>query len=793
MTQRLNIIRKNEKWGISDQGGKTICNPIYDHISYIKKYDSFVVKKDGKYGLLDKHGSVLADTIYQQIAPYKIDPHDSNMGEGYEITQDTGLGWLSLDGKEILSPVYKQFKRIGNILVVDSPETTYESIYSIDGKKLNESKKIRISDVNGDYIEVHDGEKQETYLLDKDGNTYISSIEDGLFIYKFVPGKPIAAKQKSSDKWGFIDREGKVIIDFQFDDLYFENEIPFTQQYTRVGIDGKMGIIDEKGKFILPTEYEALASPQESSVFFLSGNIDGYLDYNNKSYYLQFDETEQKFLYKNKDGKRGHIQHIKDAVEMIENSVYIEHKGKWGMLDGENNLIVDTVYDEISPTFCGKLAFVRKDKKYAFLHREKGLITDFIYEDALFLMKDYGLGVVNGLYALINNDGQLTEARFSEIGTPVDRAYYYYGDNKIPACGGIWDYAVLPSTNEFLTKDFEHVISRNYENYTQLNQPDEYSSQPYFKAFDAKDNKFVMILEDGNIKDLPVSINPIDPVFNTYIAKPMLKEKNLPNYIIEQKIIGAKNKINPKYDSIDDYYYMNGSHSKVLKSMQGYTNRFCHTLGIAVSYWVMARLHESVNKYINLQYAYDRLEAFYLFGIDYDLICVDELTEDWLITRNNEIEKAMNGEEVNEADRTCIDALDTLGHLYSSSIRYGSIYRPSYYKNTASLIVLARLTLAGAKKDLFNKWLDDKLQQGRELYSSSVTYDEYPHNGSHGSYYLYADKFVPLEFFFDNDFKKDTSEDIDSIKRILEQADWENNPYLIKEEYEKFKTKGYII
>lgn len=794
MMQNLVITRKNGKWGITDQSGKTICEPIYDHIRYVKKYNSFIVKKDGKFGLLDKDGSTLAETTYQHIAPYKIEPHDNNMGEGYEVTQDTGLGWLSLDGKEILAPVFTQFKRIGNILEVKVPKTTYKSIYSMEGKKLNESQKIGINSVNDNYIEIRDKEKQKTYILDKDGNTYISSVEDGIFIYRFVPDKPIAAKQQSSGKWGFIDREGKVIIDFQFDDLYFEYETPFTQKYTRVGIGSKMGVIDDKGNFMLPIQAISLASPKENSVFFLSNATDGYIDYKNNRYNLQFDEADKKFVYKDKDGNRGTIEHIKDVVEMIENSVYIDHNYKWGMLDGETNVIVDVIYDEISPTFCGKLAFVKKDSKYAFLHREKGLITDFIYEDAFFLMKDYGLGIIDGMYSLINTEGQLTEARFTQIGAPVKKAYNNYRGKKVRVCGGIWDFALLPSKNEFTTKDFEHVISTDYENYTQLNKPDEFSSQPYFKAYDAKENKWVMILEDGSLKDLPmIYTSQTDPVFDTDIPKPALKENNLPNYIVEQKIIGSKSKINPKYESVNDYYYMKGSHSKVLKSMQGYTNRFYHTLGIAVSYWIMARLHDSADKYINLQYVYDKLNAFYLFGIDPDLIRINELTGDWFITDSKIIDKAMEKGDANESDKTNIDALNKLCHLHADFIRYGSVYGAGYYWNTASLIVLARLVLPTAKKNVFNKWLDEKLEQGRKLYSSFVTYDEYPHDGSHGSYYLYADEFVPLEFFFGDNFNKKEPNYLDSIKRTLELSDWDNNPYLSKRGYENYMAEKIAL
>ena len=729
-----------------------------------------------KYGILSSDGSVIAEPVYLHISPFKQNPHNNKMGNGYEVTQETSLGWLSVEGKEILLPVFTEFRHINNLIVTKSAESTYNSTFSDDGEKITDKQRILVDYIKGGYTEIKDKDTNEKTILDKNGNVYATSIDGDLFIYSLVEGKPIAAKKRGAKFWGFIDNTGKTKIDYQFDEVHFNPEIPFTKKYTRVEIGGKMGIIDENGEFIIPAEYYALSSPQDDFAIFMTNSSDGYIDYQNNRYSLQFDEAESKFVYKDKNGNKGHKTYIEEVMELIDDSVYISLNGKWGMMDGKHNIIVDIVYDDISPAFYGKLAFVKKGKKYAFIHRDKGLITDFIYDDAFLLMKDYGLGVMNGLYALINTNGQLTDARFSEIGTPVEDAFNIYNGNKIPACGGMWDYAVLPTKNRFTTKDYKHNITDDYNSYMQLNLPDEYSAQAYFKAYDAKDKKSVMILEDGTIKDMPISISNVDPVFNRNVPKPPLKEDNLPNLIVKQKITGVKSKINPKYKSVDDFYYITGYHSKTLRALEGYTNRFYHTLGVAVSYWIMARLHDGMDKYINLQYVYDKLQASYLVGIDPDIVRWEQFTDEWLLNDSKLIKAIIDEQALDEADQTRLDIINKICYTHSSFLRYGYVSSFSYYREITKLIVLARMVLPTAKKTAFDKWLDEKLKQGKKMYTSHVTYEDYPQ----GSYYLYADEFVPLEFFFDDNFDKEQYDTIGFMKNILEMADWEHNPYLNK-------------
>lgn len=500
-----------------------------------------------------------------------------------------------------------------------------------------------------------------------------------------MPGKPVPVQEGNQEEWayggpwGFINLRNDVVIDYRF--ASYVDDIPFQNGYARVVMDKKKGVIDETGKLIIPCNYDALSIPQASHIIFMNER-DGYIDYQNNQFLLQFDKTQHKFIYQDKDGNPGHIPHARDVFPLIEDSLYIEHGGKWGMLDGENTLIVDIIYDDIAFSFCGKLVYVKKGGKYAFIHREKGLITDFIYDDACMLMKDYGLGRINGLFAVVGVDGQLTDACFSEVGNAGIHFYDYINGRRVPVNGGFWDYDVTKSQNRFYSKDYQHIIAEDYDTYTQFTPPDAFSDQPYIRAYDAKRDCYVMIFGNGDIRALPVPAARVDPVFNTAV-KPALKENNLPLLIKTQKIVGAKNKINSNYEAVDDYYYMNQHHSKLIKRLEGYINRFYHTLSVAISYWIMARLQEGMDQHLNLQYVYDKLFASYLSGlavlsdINCELVQHKKITGEWC-SNSDWVKKIETERQLTDAETFQLGIISMLCHKHSDALKR-QVFSLGYY------------------------------------------------------------------------------------------------------------------
>lgn len=103
------------------------------------------------------------------------------------------------------------------------------------------------------------------------------------------------------------------------------------------------------------------------------------------------------------------------------------------------------------------------------------------------------------------------------------------------------------------------------------------------------------------------------------------------------------------------------------------------------------------------------------------------------------------------------------------------------------------MVLPTAKKKAFDHWLEEKLDAGKRLYSSAhkTRPGDNKTYSTVGVYYFYVDEFVPLEFFFDDNFSKERVPEY--IQTALENADWENNPYLVKATYEKFTREGDIL
>ena len=235
-----------------------------------------------------------------------------------------------------------------------------------DGKEIVENEKLMITKNNALFIEAilkidsryknasdfSDGMagvetfENNNIFIDTTGKEMVPEVEISI-ANKFSEGLAAVKKEKDG-KYCYIDKTGKVVLDCsEYEDVNnFENGL------ARVSIGKKenerYGFIDKTGKVVIDLIYENCEKFFNGLAKVKKDGKSGYINTNGEFYeYDQMEEKNGKFIVK-KDGK-------------------------YGLLDKDKNVILNTEYQSIYITDVGLIS-VKKDGEYELLN-ENGKTT----------------------------------------------------------------------------------------------------------------------------------------------------------------------------------------------------------------------------------------------------------------------------------------------------------------------------------------------------------------------------------------------------------------------------------
>lgn len=247
------IVRKGEKWALTDLDGKPLCSFIYDRIVYIGEHcykAGVYVKPDNgeliveyadtrmTYAILSEKGEVLCDRNkeYNYIA---------EVHEG-EITAAINgkCGVIDIHGNVIMQLKYKYIQPMGEghyLVSLDNEDNYYSTIINREGKVL---------------IPASMGYRS---------------------IYHFHHG---VARANKNAKWGLIDESGKHVSDFDFN---FIEE--WGEGYYKVEKGAKKNILRPDGSIVLKEWFNDVF--EVTNGFFIFGNTIRKSKTNPKTRYIE--------------------------------------------------------------------------------------------------------------------------------------------------------------------------------------------------------------------------------------------------------------------------------------------------------------------------------------------------------------------------------------------------------------------------------------------------------------------------------------------------------------------------
>lgn len=290
-----------------------------------------IIKSGGKYGVINTEGKIVLDCSNLMI---------ERIGDLLKVKKDQNFGLVDKDGKVVADYIYQTIDKMDDDLY--KVRKGDYGLINKDGKEIVPCNFLYIGEVSEGIITMKASDKfiyvtKEGKLITKKGYKNASDFSDGMAgvetfennnIFIDTTGKEMVPEveisiankfseglarvsigKKENERYGFIDKTGKVVID-----LIYENCEKFFNGLAKVKKDGKSGYINTNGEF-----YE----------------------------YDQMEEKNGKFIVK-KDGK-------------------------YGLLDKDKNVILNTEYQSIYSTDVGLIS-VKKDGEYELLN-ENGKTT----------------------------------------------------------------------------------------------------------------------------------------------------------------------------------------------------------------------------------------------------------------------------------------------------------------------------------------------------------------------------------------------------------------------------------
>ncbi|MBW3520916.1 WG repeat-containing protein [Chryseobacterium sp. NKUCC03_KSP] len=413
----LLVVKLNDKFGIL-KDGKEVSGLVYDDLYFQRNmYDNkpkpykgiveirenakyLIGIKDKKFGILDHSGKTALPFEYEKI---NLD-YDKR---SYYVFQNNLVG-IFLNENKKLSPQFKSVEKRDQNYNVSKAEKYVLLNADLQQNPNLESEAPIEALLSSKYLKVKKSGKLG--LTDSNGNLLIPFEYDGFDYLDYDRQHLITVKNK--DKTGLFDlNQKKLIIPVQYE--YLNDNDDFIIGFNEI----KKTLFNYNGQKVLPDDYERVApsNTENSPIYFLEKD-DLYTVITKDQKVLMKDILSYRYIYdedllinpfhsgrssilalQHKNGKYALFSEFeKKTVSPFEYDnivqkfdgdklyfVVVKNK-KYGIVDAQNTVIVDFLYDEISlsklHTMAKPLSFVaKKNNKYGVIDLSNTVLVPFKY------------------------------------------------------------------------------------------------------------------------------------------------------------------------------------------------------------------------------------------------------------------------------------------------------------------------------------------------------------------------------------------------------------------------------
>ncbi|MDR0325118.1 MAG: WG repeat-containing protein, partial [Oscillospiraceae bacterium] len=477
----------NGKYGLMNQSGDFVVQPIYDSISNID--NGFItVGIDGKYGLIDQAGMIKLPIEYDYI-------ESSNEPKNVrKVLKNWKSGLIDQTGSLILPAEYDWTSDFVNGTAIVSKGNQYGLIDATGAFVIVIGKYNGISRIDNGQLFVNDG---GTYKIVTDRDVHVRT-----FAYDMVEsfGKGLLrVRDGTTWKIGVVDYGDNLILEIEHDWIYtcsvsddraivrnggiyslinlsgteikqlsfdFYSANDFQGGVAFVSYNGTYNLLRASdGELVFPAKwYDQIQILAHGLAVVTDGDKTGLIDSSSGSFVLPLSYYQRLYsssddydlLWIEKDnGDVLFVNLITKAVFDLSSYDYassfrdglvnVEKDGKMGVVDNTGAVVIPLEYDSFQGFYYDGLACVKKDGKWGFINKSNTAVVPIIY--------DY-VGWFNDGIVLVIKDGK--KGFVDETGSVViplvydDLGGFYESELSLAQKDGKWGFinksniAVIP-------------------------------------------------------------------------------------------------------------------------------------------------------------------------------------------------------------------------------------------------------------------------------------------------------------------------------------------------------------
>lgn len=366
------LLYENGKIGVIDIDGNILIDPIYEDIKIPNPQKAvFICKNSEKIVALNDKKEILFSE-FEEVTEISTKGTASNIPYEKRVLrykQNGKYGLIDYEGKVITKPIYEEIEGLEN--------KESELLVKKDGKYgVINQKGAKIIKTQYDYI-VADGyyDEEQKYAL----SGYIVSV-----------------KTEDGYRYGYINSKREKILDLKYNSIERILELNDKENiYLMATRNGQAGIVKNK-EVIVNYAYQSVQYDDYNNIFILqrgsnfgAANIDGeeiipleYKEINIKGIYIQAIGFDEAVTYFDANGEKK-VDVKYDSVLKTEKDNYfitIDGNAKYGIIDNENNVVLENTYRYIEYLYEDYFIASNEDEYLGVINNKGEIVVEFKYE-----------------------------------------------------------------------------------------------------------------------------------------------------------------------------------------------------------------------------------------------------------------------------------------------------------------------------------------------------------------------------------------------------------------------------
>lgn len=378
-----------------------ITPAIYEDVQ-TTSLKNILAKKNGKWGMIDDKGKTILDFKYNMLTNWTNDKLFFVLGKKF--------GVMDIKTRTALLPPVLDDVWVDRVYEDKNVFTTYKGKTGM----IDSSGKIIVPHIYDDYfwhgrnyIWFTRGRQAHLYSVEEN----YTRVSIGAHLQK--TGRVVEMEKSSGDQMGLVDTHGNIILEPLYEIEKYEDLDYFVYKDEK----GNCGVINSRGENLSAfLNYTAIQPAITGDYFFVQGKNkkQGICDLNGK---IVIDTTYWAVAEYDPEEKCAWVVFKAPPVKyQYESSAeYHLEKVKFGLVDSTGKILLPAIYDFPASVYIGKTV-VSKDNKWGVITKTGKTILPFEYnhiyweEDILVINK-------NDKYGLASSNGKIiTEPVYEHIG-----------------------------------------------------------------------------------------------------------------------------------------------------------------------------------------------------------------------------------------------------------------------------------------------------------------------------------------------------------------------------------------